>query len=156
MKYKIGNNVVHLHHGVGEIAAIETREFTKGKTTTFYVLLIQDNGAPKKVFVEVGQENNIRPIMAKTTANRVIAMLNSDLAAEDVDSQTWNRRYLEYMELIHSGEPEAITRVIVSLRKLKAEKDLSFGERKLLEQAINLIKKELELVPGIGPVFVSL
>jgi len=46
------------------------------------------------------------------------------------------------MERIHTGDPMQIAEVYVSLRALNAEKDLSFGERKLAEQCKELLIRE--------------
>ena len=60
-----------------------------------------------------------------------------------VDGQTWNRRYREYMEKIKTGSVFEIAEVLRDLSLLKFEKDLSFGERKMLDTARSLLIKEL-------------
>ncbi len=46
--FKVGMSVVHRSHGVGKIVSIEKREFAPGKVSQFYILEIEDGGAPKK------------------------------------------------------------------------------------------------------------
>ena len=62
-----------------------------------------------------------------------------------VDSTTWNRRYREYMEKIKTGSVFEIAQVLRDLYLLKSDKDLSFGERKMLDTARSLLIKELSL-----------
>jgi CarD family transcriptional regulator len=62
-----------------------------------------------------------------------------------VDSTTWNRRYREYMEKIKTGSVFEIAEVLRDLYLLKGDKDLSFGERKMLDTARSLLIKELSL-----------
>jgi CarD family transcriptional regulator len=62
-----------------------------------------------------------------------------------VDNQTWNRRYREYMEKIKTGSVYEIAEVLRDLVVLKVDKELSFGERKMLDTARNLLLKELTL-----------
>lgn len=150
MKYKVGDAVVHLSHGIGVIKAIEDRCFPgKEGSTKFYIMEIQDNGAPKKVFIPVESEaQRLRPIMSASNVKEVYKILAQQ--GEAIDSQTWSRRYREYMELIHSGEATAIARVLRALVQLHNDKDLSFGERKLLDQARQLLVKELSLAQNIS------
>jgi len=62
-----------------------------------------------------------------------------------LDHQTWNRRYREYMEKIKTGSVYEIAAVLRDLFLLKVEKELSFGERKMLDTARSLLVKELSL-----------
>jgi CarD family transcriptional regulator len=62
-----------------------------------------------------------------------------------IDQTTWNRRYREYMEKIKTGSIYEIAEVLRNLFILRHTKDLSFGERKMLDQAKNLLVKEISL-----------
>lgn len=148
--FKVNDSVVHLSHGVGTIKAIEERVFSPDKPAQkFYILEIEDNGAVKKVFVPFETAaQRIRKVIKKTDVQKVYFVLQ-DKSANTIDHQTWNRRYREYMELIHTGDILNIAKVLKSLFQMKEEKDLSFGERKLLEQAKDLITKELSLAEGL-------
>jgi len=149
-KFKVGDNAVHLSHGVGIVKGIETREFEPGSEQSFYILEIQDNGVHKKVFVPVDHsEKRLRPIIAKKEVAEVYKILKKKTPLP-VDHQTWNRRYREYMEKIHTGQVREIATVLRALFLLKHDKDLSFGERKLLDQAKSLLVKELSLAQNIA------
>ena len=65
------------------------------------------------------------------------------------DTQTWNRRYREYMEKIKTGSVFEIAEVMRDLSVLRATKDLSFGERKMLDTARGLLIKELAIAKGV-------
>jgi CarD family transcriptional regulator len=60
-----------------------------------------------------------------------------------VEGQTWNRRYREYMEKIKTGSVFEIAEVLRDLQRLKTDKELSFGERKMLDTARTLLVKEI-------------
>lgn len=49
---------------------------------------------------------------------------------------TWNKRYKELTELLHTND-EIRKKVVIYMYKLIKVKDLSFGERKLLDQFEN-------------------
>jgi CarD family transcriptional regulator len=63
----------------------------------------------------------------------------------EIDNQAWNRRYREYMEKIKTGSVFEIATVLRDLYLLKTEKDLSFGERRMLDTARSLLIKELSV-----------
>ena len=63
----------------------------------------------------------------------------------EIDQQTWNRRYREYTEKIKTGSVLEIAKVLRDLFVLKGDKELSFGERKMLDTARNLLVKELSI-----------
>ena len=65
------------------------------------------------------------------------------------DKQTWNRRYREYMNKIKTGDPLEVAAVLRELARLKNEKTLSFGERKMYDQAHSLIVQELAVAKDV-------
>ena len=54
-------------------------------------------------------------------------------------------RYREYTEKIKTGSVLEIAKVLRDLFVLKGDKELSFGERKMLDTARNLLVKELAI-----------
>lgn len=142
MEFKVGDNAVYPSHGVGQICAIETKEYF-GIQTTFYTIRIFETGAKIMVPQKTAKAAGLRPIISSDQAEEVISILKkSDVK---IDNQTWNRRYREYMEKIKTGSIFEIAEVLRDLFLLKVDKELSFGERKLLDQARSLLIKELSL-----------
>jgi len=141
-RFKVGDKAVYPAHGVGEITAIETREIA-GKVRTFYTLLILENGMKIMIPTENAVHVGLREVISKKEAVKVFGILKSDEVA--VDTQPWNRRYREYMEMLKSGSPFEVAKVLRDLFRLKFDKDLSFGERRLLDTARSLLVKELAL-----------
>ncbi|MBU0575538.1 MAG: CarD family transcriptional regulator, partial [Proteobacteria bacterium] len=62
-----------------------------------------------------------------------------------IDKQTWNKRYREYLEKIKTGSVFEIAGVLRDLFILKSDKNLSFGERKMMDTAKNLLIKEISV-----------
>ena len=60
--------------------------------------------------------------------------------------QNWNRRYREYSERLKSASLLDVGYVLKELILISGEKELSFGERRLLEQAMGLVTSELSCV----------
>lgn len=143
--FKVGDNAVYPGHGVGEITAVETKEML-GTKQTFYCIRILETGMKIMVPTDNAQSVGLRPIISRTEASKVLDILRDKDVK--IDNQTWNRRYREYMEKIRTGSVYEIAEVLRDLFLLKVDKELSFGERKLLDTARTLLLKELSLATG--------
>lgn len=144
--FEIGDKAVYPGHGVGVIEAIETKKIS-GKELMFYILRILDSGMTIMIPRENAGAVGLRGVIPKPEVPKVIRILK----ARDVviDNQTWNRRYREYMEKINTGSIYEIAEVLRDLHLLKTEKELSFGERKILDTAKNLLVKELAIARNV-------
>jgi CarD family transcriptional regulator len=143
--FRVGDLAVYPAHGVAQIIGVETREISSSKQT-FYILKILDSGmrimVPMKNVGAVG----LRAVVGKHEVKEVYDILRSKEVS--VEGQTWNRRYREYMEKIKTGSVFEIAEVLRDLSLLKYDKDLSFGERKMLDTAKSLLVKELAVAKG--------
>lgn len=142
MDFKVGEKAVHPHHGVGEVTAVETKEIA-GHKKTFYILRIVDSGMKVMVPTDAAERVGLRAVISKKEADKVLAVLKDTKVA--VTAQPWNRRHREYIEMLKSGSPVEVAKVLRDLTRLKSDKDLSFGERRLLDQARSLLVTELAL-----------
>jgi CarD family transcriptional regulator len=140
--FEIGDKAVYPGHGVGVIEKIEVREVS-GNSKNFYVLKILDNGMTIMVPTDHAKMVGLREIIPEFMVPKVFEILRE----KDVSNynQTWNRRYREYMEKINTGSIFEIAEVLRDLYMLKNEKELSFGERKILDTAKNLLVKEIAI-----------
>lgn len=142
VSFEVGDNAVYPGHGVGRITAIETKEIL-GSKQTFYSIEIFENGMKIMVPRNNVETVGLRPIISREEADKVLGILRE--TDVKIDNQTWNRRYREYMEKIKTGSVFEIAEVLRDLFLLKVDKELSFGERKMLDTARNLLMKELSL-----------
>ena len=142
----VGDKVVHPAHGVGEVTAIEHRELG-GATGDFYVLKILDNGLKIMVPKCAAAQAGLRAVMSPRDAEEVLETLSAREVA--VDLQPWAKRFRAYTEMVASGLPLEIAKVMRDMYRLKFDKDLSFGERRLLDQAKSLLLKELALAKQV-------
>ncbi len=144
--FKIGDVVVYPIHGVARITAIQ-KEKIGGADQLCYVLEAELNSVTKKPVIKLPvdkvESNNVRKIVAEDEVPRVIEILKK--RGMKTDSQTWNRRHREYQEKMRSGSIFQAAEVFRDLSLLKESKDLSYGERRLFDQAKNLLIKELSI-----------
>ena len=137
-----GDMAVYPAHGVGVIKAIEKKSIG-GIDQSFYVLEILDNQMKILIPTASSQHVGLRAIVGKTEVDDVLAIL-ADRSVE-LGAQTWNRRYRDYMEKIKTGSVHEVAIVLRDLFLLSVDKDLSYGERKMLDTAKSLLVKELSL-----------
>ena len=144
--FKEGDLAVYPAHGVGVIEKIESKEIS-GCRQDFYVMRILENDM--KIMIPTQNVNNVglREIIGKKDVPKLLTILKKRDVT--VDNQTWNRRYREYMEKIKTGSVYEVAEVYRDLLMLKLEKDLSFGERKMLDIARSLLVKEISLAKNV-------
>jgi len=144
--FKPGDLAVYPAHGVGVIERVESQEIS-GCRQDFYVMRILDNNMI--IMIPTQNVNNVG--LREIIGQNEVPKLYSILKKRDVviDNQTWNRRYREYMDKIKTGSVYEVAEVYRDLLILKVEKDLSFGERKMLDTARSLLVKEISLAKKV-------
>ena len=141
--FKTGDMAVYPAHGVGVIKGIEKRQVS-GSKHSFYVLKVLGSDATIMVPTQNAELVGLRKVMKKSMVPRVYNILKNR-KDNGVENQTWNRRYREYTEKIKTGCVMEVASVLRDLYLLKHDKDLSFGERRMLDTAKNLLVKELSV-----------
>jgi CarD family transcriptional regulator len=145
--FAVGDKAVYPVHGVAEIVALENREIG-GSNTSVYILKVLDTGMRIIVPTTNAGSVGLRDLITSKQVKEVYEILR----ARDIprDTQTWNRRYREYMEKIKTGSVFEIAEVMRDLCVLRGTKELSFGERKMLDNARGLLIKELALAKNVS------
>ncbi len=140
--FDIGDMAVYPAHGVGVIEAIENRE-VMGNKQHFYVMKILGNNAKIMIPKNGAESVGLREVITEEEIPRIYEILSErDVPA---DNQTWNKRYKEYWEKIKTGSVYEIAKVLRDLFTLKLDKDLSFGERKMMDTAKSLLIMEISI-----------
>ncbi len=140
--FQVGDNAVYPAHGVTVVKRIDERE-VGGLKKSFYVLQVVDNQMTIMVPTDNAESVGLRKIISEQDVNQVYKILEE--RDVKIDHTTWNRRYREYMEKIKTGSVYEIAEVLRNLFLLRHTKDLSFGERKMLDHAKHLLVKEISL-----------
>ncbi|UCE34133.1 MAG: CarD family transcriptional regulator [Deltaproteobacteria bacterium] len=145
--FKIGDLAVYPAQGVGIIERIEQKKIS-GCQEDFFVMRILENNMiimiPSSNVANVG----LRQIIDRKEVSKVFSILKArDICVDD--NQTWNRRYRDYMEKIKSGSVYEVAEVYRDLTNIQQDKELSFGERKMLDTARSLLIKEISLAKNM-------
>ena len=141
-QFKVGDKAVYPAHGVAQLTGIERREIA-GQKKEFYILKILETDMKLMIPTDGASRAGLRDVISKQDAKKVIEILKDPSIAVTV--QPWNKRYREYTEMLTSGSAFEVAKVLRDLHRVKEEKELSFSERRLLEQARSLVVTELAL-----------
>jgi CarD family transcriptional regulator len=139
--FNIGDKVVYPMHGAGIIEAIEEKEIL-GERQKYYVMRMPIGDM--KVMVPLKNVENIglREVIDDSTVDKVLERMKK----RDVkDTLNWNRRYRANLDKMKSGDIYEVADVVRSLMVRDEEKGLSTGERKMLENAKQILISELAL-----------
>ncbi|MDE0881580.1 MAG: CarD family transcriptional regulator [Myxococcota bacterium] len=151
-EFAVGDLAVYPAHGVAKVEAIESRELG-GQESTFYVLRVLDNNMRVMVPITKSVQVGLRTLVGEDEIEAVYEILRTRELA--VDRTTWNRRQREYTEKIRTGSIFEVAEVMRDLCLLRTGKDLSFGERKMLDTAKGLLLKELSVSRNIDPAIIE-
>ena len=145
--FKVGDYVVYPIHGVGEVTEV-TKKNILGKKKDCYTMEI--HGTRMKVMIPIENAGivGIRHIIDKKDVKKVLTLLKKD----EVDTEEdWKLRYQNNLNKIKSGSIYEVADVCRNLFKRAYGKELSIMERKLYENAYNLVKMEIALSKGVQP-----
>ena len=141
-----GDMAVYPAHGVGLIESIE-KQTIGGVDQAFYVMKILNNDMTIMIPTATSDNVGLRAIISKDEVKDVLDILKKrDIK---ISSQTWNRRYRDYMEKIKTGSVFEVAVVLRDLFLLRADKELSYGERKMMDTAKSLLVKEISLAKKV-------
>lgn len=142
VKFKVGDKAVYPAAGVAEVIRIEEKDIA-GSRQKFYVLRILDKNQTIMVPVTNASAVGLRQVVNEQEINEIFDILKERTIA--FDNQTWNRRYRGFMDKIKTGSIYDVAEVLRDLYRLKTDKQLSFGERRMLDQARSLVVKEIAI-----------
>jgi CarD family transcriptional regulator len=141
--FKTGDLAVYPAHGVGVIESVEEKEIS-GKDQKFYIMRVMGNGMTIMIPTDNVDQVGLRKVISCKEVSKVYKILK-DKKAERPETQTWNRRYRDYMERIKTGSVFEVATVLRDLFLLRVGKALSFGERRMMDIAKSLLVKELSI-----------
>jgi CarD family transcriptional regulator len=142
--FSVDELVVYPAQGVGKVERIETQEIG-GAKAEFFIVRILSNNVTLLVPIKNAANVGLRRLCTREEGETILESLEDRSDFTGYTGQNWNRRYREYSEKLKSGDLADVAYVLKELLLIGQNKELSFGERRLLEQATNLLTLELAL-----------
>ena len=138
--FNVGDKIVYPMHGAVTIDAIEEKDIL-GEKQNYYIIKMPGE---VKVMVPISKADDVgvRSIINKEEAGKVLQVLEAD---ETEMPNNWNKRYKENMEKMKSGNIYEVADVVRNLSYKQKEKGLSTGEKKMLNNAKQILVSELVL-----------
>lgn len=139
--FNIGDKVVYPMHGAGIIEAIEEREVL-GARQKYYVMRLPVGDMKVMIPVEQVHSTGLRQVITKEEVATVLQILREGDARLP---NNWNHRYRANLEKMKSGSIYEVAEVVRSLSLRDREKGLSSGEKKMLDNARQILVSEIAL-----------
>ena len=144
MAFKVGDRAVYPAHGVGVVKRIESRK-VGGLPVDFYVLQILSSGASLMIPAANVEQHGMRGLVSDDEIGRIYQILRSPARPANT---TWNRRFREFNDKLRSGSILDVAEVLRDLCALRGDKDLSYGEKKMLDKSLSMLAAEISEVTG--------
>lgn len=144
--FQIGDKIVYPMHGAGIIEDIEEKEIL-GETLMYFILKFPVGNMKIMVPVNNCDDLGIRTIVNEEELMKALGILHE--CKNDMDSN-WNRRYRENLEKLKTGNIMDIAEVVKDLYIMDREKGLSTGEKKMLNNAKQILVSEICLVRDLN------
>ena len=138
--FNVGDYIVYPMHGAGRINSIEEKDIL-GEKQAYYILKMPGE-VKVMVPIDKAEQVGVRNIIDKSSADKVFNLLSQDETEMD---KNWNKRYRDNMDKLKSGDIYEIADVVRNLSFKQKEKGLSTGEKKMLNNAKQILVSELVL-----------
>lgn len=139
MGFKVGDKVVYPSQGVTVVETI-TDEDLGGMTVKCYHLRLLATDSKVVVPVQNIARVGLRPLSDSEDVSASLVRLKANLTDEKGD---WKDRYRANLERLKTGELGAVVDVLLCLADVASRKTLSFRERKMFDQAQQILAHEV-------------
>ncbi len=140
--FNIGDKVVYPRHGAGVIEGIEEKEVL-GEKCKYYVIRIVLGDMKVMVPIDNMEAHGIRYITSKDKIDDIYNILSGKTSPM---CKNWSKRFRENETRIRKGDIFEISEIVKNLAAIDKEKKLSTGEKRMLENARQLLISELMLI----------
>ncbi len=142
--FNVGDEIVYPMHGAGVIHAIEKKNILNEEQD--YYIISMPGEVKVMVPTQKAEEIGVRNIINKDDVSKVLNILEED---ETEMSDNWNKRYRDNMDKMKSGDIYEVADVVRNLSFKQKEKGLSTGEKKMLNNAKQILVSELVLAEHV-------
>jgi len=151
LKFKIGETVVEPTLGICTIEGVK-RMTIDGKTDDYYVFQAQTGNARVMVPRDQVEKRGVRRPMTKEEIRKIFNLLKVPVSPSREDAKM---QYMGYREVLKSGDPVRITKLLRELYTLEQADELKGKEREIMEQAKKFLIEEITFVKGASKTSVS-
>lgn len=140
--YKVGDKAVYPSHGLVTITGIQKQEIS-GVSHQFLILKVVDSDITVMIPKNSVQAKELRPLAKKNEIKTLWSLIKGKTKYKIEENVSWNKRYRSYTEKLKTGNIIMAGEVFREINDISRNKELSFGEQKILENAFKRLVKEL-------------
>lgn len=145
--FNAGDKVIYPLQGVAEVESIEARMILGTEQRQYYILKILNNNTTIMVPVDNAEDVGLRELITPEEVEKVVDILRGH--GEPMASN-WTKRYKDNLDRLKTGSIFQLASVLRDLFLMKQNKELSFGEKKMLDNVKSLIVDEISYVQNIS------
>ncbi len=149
--FELNDKVVYPGHGVAIVESIQEKKVA-GRPIKFFKMSFLYKDMTILVPIHSLESTGVRYLSDEKTIQRALnELFNSpEKSVENLDltPSGWNRRNKDYQFRIQNGELADVAYIYRDLMHISATKDLSFGEKGLLQSTEELMAQEIMVVRG--------
>jgi CarD family transcriptional regulator len=142
--FNIGDKIVYPMHGAGVIESVEEKEVL-GQKKKYYIMRIPIGDMKVMIPMDNVNDFGIRNIIRYDEFQNIMGIFKQ---SDNSVSDNWNKRYRNNIDKIKSGDIGGMAEVVKELTLREMRKGLSPGEKKILDNAKQILYSELILVTG--------
>jgi len=142
--FKVGDKVACPPHGVGVIEGKEEREVGGKKVIYFRISLVGKNMSilvPESSIEIAG----IRPVLSTEEVEEILRFLSE---VPTNISEKWTVRHRLNVDRLKTGEIKELATVVRNLSYRSKDKELSYSEKRMFEEAFSKLSEEIALALG--------
>jgi len=151
--FRLHDKVVYPGHGVAKINQIVEKNIA-GNRTLFYELTFLNKEMTILIPTQNTESIGIRPLSSQDEINDIVKMLAEPakkINSYELTATNWNKKNKEYQLKLRTGDLQKISEIYRDLKHIAQQKELSFGEKNLLNQTEALIAEEISIVKKLEP-----
>jgi len=152
--FVLNEKVVYPGHGVAKISRVIERT-VGGCRSSFFELKFLDSDMTILVPLSNLNSIGIRKVSSNKTIDEMFKKLSEPSSKQQAEGATycgsnWGKRLKKYQGKISSGDPLKICDIYRDLKLLSTQKELSFGEKNLLQKIEHLLAQEISIANDIN------
>lgn len=149
--FTLNEKVVYPGHGVAKVNRL-VKKIIAGQATNLIELTFLNKEMTILIPTSSASSAGIRKISSDGIVDTVLKMLAepTHIAQQEFNGSSWSKRHRDYQNKLHSGDLSEIGQIYRDLNVMSMRKELSFGEKNLLNQTEQLLAEEIAIVKKTG------
>ena len=148
--FSLDEKIVYPGHGVAKINRIVEKRIN-AQIEKFFELTFLNKDMTILVPMSNVASTGIRKLSSTQNIESIFALLAEPArTCQDSAMSNWNKRNKEYQCKLRTGDLREICKIYRDLNLIAKHKELSFGEKNLLNQTESLLVEEISIVKSLA------